>query len=160
MISIRWMSESDLDATAQLHALVFPRQQQSQQWLLCNLRGAPRQLLLVAEQHGEILGYILWSQKSGFRTEVVLELEQLAVTPARQGAGIGRRLITDSLALVRSQLASREAHIKHILVSTRADNPAQQLYASTLGAQVAATIPQLYSADEVLMIARNLAISP
>ncbi|MEF1228663.1 N-acetyltransferase, partial [Vibrio fortis] len=33
---------------------------------------------------------------------------------------------------------------------------AQQLYKSTLGAEVETTISNLYSADEVLMIARNV----
>jgi hypothetical protein len=46
--------------------------------------------------------------------------------------------------------------IKHFMVTTRADNYAQKLYQKTLGAQVESTITDLYSADEVLMLARNV----
>lgn len=94
--------------------------------------------------------------KSGFRPEAVIELEQLAVSPDYQGKGIGRRLITDSLPLMKQQAAEKQSVLKHILVTTRADNHAQELYKSTLGAEVEATISNLYSADEVLMIARNI----
>lgn len=37
----------------------------------------------------------------------------------------------------------------------RADNYAQSRYRNILGAQVEATIANLYSADEVVMVARN-----
>ncbi len=110
----------------------------------------------VAEAAGQIAGYIHWTQKSGFRPEVVLELEQLAVDPASQGQGIGRRLIVDSLPLVRAQLREREAHLKHVMVTTRTDNHAQELYRRTLGVEVEATLQDVYSGDEVIMIVRNL----
>jgi hypothetical protein len=38
----------------------------------------------------------------------------------------------------------------------RSDNHAQRLYAATLNASVEATIRNLYSADEVVMIAQNI----
>ncbi|CCN70093.1 3-oxoacyl-(Acyl carrier protein) synthase (fragment) [Vibrio nigripulchritudo SFn118] len=107
-----------------------------------------------------MVGYIIWVQKSGFRPEAVLELEleQLAVSPKSQGQGIGRMLIKKSLPLVKEQLSSQGSVLKHILVTTRADNFAQKLYQSKLGAQVETTISNLYSADEVLMIARNVGV--
>ncbi|WP_221885487.1 GNAT family N-acetyltransferase [Vreelandella populi] len=97
------------------------------------------------------------AQKSGFRPEAVLELEQLAVMPDFQGNGVGRQLIIDSLPLVKKQLALKNSVLKSVLVSTRADNHAQKLYRNTLGAEVVARISNLYSADEVLMVARDLA---
>ena len=42
----------------------------------------------VAESNGEIRGFIHWTQKSGFRQQVVLELEQIAVHPHFHGQGI------------------------------------------------------------------------
>lgn len=51
-------------------------------------------------------GYILWNQKSGFRPEVVLELEQVAVAPEFRGQGIGRKLIEVSLPDVRARLSN------------------------------------------------------
>ena len=109
----------------------------------------------VAEEGSAIVGYIHWTQKSGFRPETVLELEQIAVTPEQQGRGIGRRLIDESLPLMRERLSERGAHIEAIMVTTRADNYAQRLYRDALGAEVECTIKDLYSADEVIMIARN-----
>ena len=113
-------------------------------------------LCYVQEHEGTIVGYIIWGQKSGFRPRVVLELEQIAIHPTVQGKGLGQKLIEQSLELVKSQLAKRDATLKHILVSTRADNAAQKLYRRVLGAEVEATLTNLFSADEVYMVARNV----
>ncbi|WP_295892217.1 GNAT family N-acetyltransferase [uncultured Vibrio sp.] len=150
------MTKEDLPSAALVHQSAFVRQKDSSEWLTCNLNAFPRYLIYVAEDSEDILGYIIWVQKSGFRPEAVLELEQLAVTPKSQGKGIGRKLIVDSLPQVKQQLALKYSVLKHILVTTRADNFAQELYRSTLGAEVETTISNLYSADEVLMIARNV----
>lgn len=155
-MEIRFMGNADLNATAEIHKATFVRQQLSRAWLSCNLIAFPRVLSFVAESDGVILGYIIWVQKSGFRPQVVLDLEQVAVLPNCQGQGVGRALIEESLPLVRAQLAERGANLKHIMVTTREDNRAQRLYQQTLGAQVEATIANLYSADEVMMIARNV----
>lgn len=111
----------------------------------------------VATSNDQCVGYCWWTQKSGFRPEVVLELEQIAVAPEFQGEGIGARLITESLHDVRSVLAMHDSVLKHVMVTTRADDQAQRLYASILGAEVKALVPDLYSYDEVVMIARNVA---
>ncbi|NOI40273.1 GNAT family N-acetyltransferase [Vibrio sp. 070316B] len=150
------MTEADLDGAALVHQATFVRQQKSKKWLQCNLSAAPRFLNFVAESDGEIVGYIIWVQKSGFRPEAVLELEQLAVLPSAQGQGLGKKLILDSLRQVKQKLSEQGSTLKHVLVTTRADNFAQKLYQSTLGAEVETTISNLYSADEVLMIARNV----
>jgi ribosomal protein S18 acetylase RimI-like enzyme len=109
----------------------------------------------VATEDNRICGYVLWAEKSGFRDEVVLELEQIGVLPNHQGRGIGKALILNSLPRVANQLSERGARLKAVVVTTRTDNGAQGLYRKTLGAQVEAVIPNLYSADEVIMIARN-----
>ena len=155
---IRFMNVTDLSSVAQVHRQAFTRQKKSFEWLQCNLNAAPRFLNFVAIVNDEIVGYIIWVQKSGFRSEAVLELEQLAVEPSFQAQGIGRKLITESLPLVKVSLAENGSSLKHILVTTRADNFAQKLYKDTLGAEVETTISNLYSADEVLMIARFVSI--
>ncbi len=155
---IRLMKKEDLLDTSNVHKAAFVRQKNSFEWLECNLNAAPRFLNFVAESNGEVVGYIIWVQKSGFRPEAVLELEQLAVSPNFQGKGIGRKLIKESLPLVKQHLLSNDSILKHILVTTRADNYAQELYKSTLNAKVETTISNLYSADEVLMIARNVSV--
>src|SRR5712691_1740056 len=87
--------------------------------------------------------------------QVVLELEQIAVAPLEQGRGLGEALIRKSLPDIAVQLAERGATLDAVLISTRTDNRAQRLYRKALGAEVGATIPSLYSADEVIMVARD-----
>jgi ribosomal protein S18 acetylase RimI-like enzyme len=154
-LRIRAYSESDLDAIADIHAQAFVRQQHSKEWLACNARAHPRMRLYVAELEAEVRGFILWTEKSGFREGAVLELEQIAVAAAYRKRGIGEALVTQSLADVAKQLAARSATIRAVVVSTRADNDAQRLYRKTLGAEIEAKVPSLYSGDEVLMVARN-----
>ena len=155
-MKVRLMEKTDLDNVAEIHRLTFVRQQNSLQWIQCYFNAFPRFLNFVAEKEGKILGYIIWIQKSGFRPQAVIELEQLAVSSNFQNQGVGRQLITESLALVNNHLSLNGSTLKHILVTTRADNFAQQLYKSTLGAEIETTITNLYSDDEVLMIARNV----
>ena len=158
-MKIRPFNKKDLAKTAAVHKAAFVRQQMSTEWIASNFQAYPRVQYFVAEtKNDEIVGYIHWCQKGGFRSEVVLELEQLAVHPGFQGQGIGTRLIRDSLPHVKEQLASRGARVKHVIVTTRTDNHAQKLYRKTLGAEIETTIRSLYSADEVFMIARNVKI--
>jgi len=155
-LEIRSMNREDIAAVAAVHESAFPRQTCSKEWIQCNFSAFPRMQFFVADSNNEILGFIHWSQKSGFRKAVVMELEQIAVAPEVQGRGIAERLITGSLPIVRKKLAERGAILKNLFVTTRADNKAQQLYRKVLGAKVEATIRDLYSADEVLMVARDI----
>ena len=150
------MVEDDIYSVAKVHHQTFSRQRRSEKWIKCNFRAAPRMQYYVAVSHSNIVGYIHWTQKSGFRPEVVIELEQIAVLPELQGQGIGRRLIDESLPLLKKELKMCQATLKHIIVTTRADNYAQRLYRKTIGAEVECTLRDLYSADEVIMIARNV----
>jgi len=150
------MAEEDLKDASKAHAEAFVRQKLSYKWLECTLNAFPRTLCYVSVFEEEIVGYIIWAQKSGFRPKVVLELEQIAVLPAHQGRGIGRKLIEKSLHLVKAHLLDQGSTLNHIVVTTRADNYAQRLYKQVLGAEVEAEINNLYSADEVFMVARNV----
>ena len=152
------MSKEDLSQASIVHEQAFPRQQNSHKWLECSFKAYPRILCYVAIINETVVGYIVWSQKSGFRPEAVVELEQIAVLPKYQGQGIGQMLIQQSLPNVRQQLSNQESSLKHVIVTTRADNFAQKLYKQVLGAKVEATIANLYSADEVIMVARNVQI--
>ena len=77
-------------------------------------------------------------------------------TPDWQRQGIARQLISQSLEDVRDLLDQRNVRLKHILVTTRTDNEAQRLYRLTLNAEIEATLTDFYSADEVIMVARNV----
>lgn len=156
-MNIRQFEKEDLVSTSEVHKAAFIRQSMSYEWIECNSNAYPKSQIFVAEKKDkEIVGYIHWCQKSGFRLEVVLELEQLAVHPSCQGKGIGTKLVKESLPQVQKQLKTRNAEIKHVVVTTRADNFAQKLYKKTLNAEAEATIVNLYSADEVFMISRNI----
>jgi len=153
---VRSMREDDLAEAAMIHTNAFPRQRHSKAWLSCTLKAAPRTLCFVIEQGHQIQGYIIWAQKSGFRPEAVVELEQIAIDPSQQNRGLGQLLIEQSLQQVKEQLGSVGSSVKLILVSTRADNHAQSIYRKVLGAEVEATISNLFSGDEVYMVARDV----
>jgi hypothetical protein len=65
-------------------------------------------------------------------------------------------LITESIAQMDRPLKKQGARIKSILVTTRTDNQAQGLFRRVLRAEPQAVIKDLYSADEVIMLARNI----
>ncbi|MGB7386386.1 MAG: N-acetyltransferase [Pseudomonas neustonica] len=155
-VSVKEMQHVDLEAASEIHRLAFTRQQHSLEWLESNLKATPRILCYVAYTGAFCIGYIIWSQKAGFRPSAVIELEQIAVSPSFQGNGIGKILITRTLPDVARKLRGQGSVLKHILVTTRADNHAQRLYRKVLGAEVEATLSNLYSADEVIMVARNV----
>ncbi|MEH6798553.1 MAG: GNAT family N-acetyltransferase [Halopseudomonas sabulinigri] len=156
LLIVRSMTLTDLQGAAEVHRLAFVRQRLSRDWLTATLAAHPRFLSFVATEQPRVVGYILWAQKSGFRDQAVMELDQIAVLPTEQGRGIARCLIDESLPLVKQQLCRQGSTLKHIIVNTRADNHAQRLYRSALGAEVVATIADLYSADEVLMLSRDM----
>ena len=152
---VRSYSDRDLFQVARIHAETFPRQGRSHEWISCNVKAHPRVRCYVSEFDGEISGYIMWIEKGGFRARVVLELEQIAVRAKCRNRGIGADLIERSLADINIDIASRGRELGVVMVTTRADNHAQQLYRKTLGAEVATVIPSLYSSDEIVMVARN-----
>lgn len=157
-MKIRSMTKHDLLNVSKVHREAFPRQLHSEKWIDCNFNAYPRIRYFVAEEGETILGYAQWMEKSGFRKDVVLELEQIAVLTSKQKQGVGSALISQSLKMIKEELKQRDAYIKHILVTTRTDNAAQKLYKNVLNAQQEVVIANLFSADEVLMIARNPSI--
>ena len=154
-LSIRKATLQDSASIVAIHRAAFARQTHSAQWVAATLAAEPRFLVYVAELGAEMVGYIFWAQKSGIRPDAVLELDQVAVLQRHQGQGYAEQLIRGSMALAEQQLAQTGQRVKAVLVSTRADNPAQRLYAKTLGVNTVAHIDDLYSAAEVLMVAKR-----
>lgn len=110
-MKIRSMRKQDLFNVAKVHKEAFPRQLHSEQWITCNFNAYPRIRLFVAEDEGTILGYVQWIEKSGFRKEVVLELEQIAVLPLQQKHGVGSLLISESLKMIKEEYFEEEDRI-------------------------------------------------
>lgn len=155
-ILITYIHPDDIKEVARIHAQQFPRQNDSITWIKCNFSAFPRIMIFVArDEKDKVVGYIQWVQKSGFRKEVVLELEQIAVLQDRQNQGIGTTLIKNSLQSLKTYFDDNGSIIKTIIVSTRSDNKAQSLYKNVLKASPIAMIPALYSHDEVIMIAKD-----
>lgn len=151
------MHADDTSIVAKIHAQAFSRQHSSEKWIACNFAAFPRIMIFVArDEQDKVIGYIQWIHKSGFRQEAVIELEQIAVLKTKQQQGIATKMIQESLNQIKDYLRDNKSFLKSILISTRTDNHAQALYKKALGAQVIATVRDLYSADEVLMLAKSL----
>jgi GNAT superfamily N-acetyltransferase len=126
------LKEADLTGAARVHQLAFTRQRKSREWLAAKLRAYPATYSYTAKIGAEIVGGILWTHKSGFREQAVIELEQIFVLPERQHKGIGAALILRSLADVNAQIEKEGFRIGTLCVNTRSDNNALKLYESTL----------------------------
>ena len=151
------MHSDDIEAVAKIHAQAFPRQRDSSGWISCNFAAYPRIMLFVArDENDKVIGYIQWIQKSEFRLESVVELEQIAVNKLHQGCGIGALLISKSLVHIKDYLSDSHSTLKAILVSTRTDNEAKALYEKALKAKEIAVIKDLYSHDEVILMSREV----
>lgn len=127
----------------------------AREWVKCNFRCYPRMQYFLCRCKGDVIGYILWLEKGGFRRKSVWELEQIAVRKGYRGKGVGTRLIEKSLKKVREYLKSRDSVLKLIEVTTGTSNRAQELYRKVLGARPEAVIKNLFRDDEVIMVARK-----
>lgn len=123
-------------------------------WIKCNFNAFPRMQYFVAKSGNQVLGYILWVEKGGFRKKSVWELEQIALNGNFRGQGIGTKLIKKSLLEIKKYLEKRGSNLKLIKVTTGIENSAQNLYRKTLGAEVECVIKDLFRGDEVIMFTR------
>lgn len=156
---VRSACQGDMRHIAAIHAACFARQHRSSEWIACQFAAYPLKRIFVATLggEGEIVGYLILAEKSGFRQDVVIELEQIAVAPEQQGRGVAAELICNSLSAVEQALIDRGATMRSVLVTTRSDNAAQKLYRKVLGAEIVARIPSLFdAADEVVMLSNLL----
>jgi len=123
-------------------------------WVACNFNAFPRMQYFIAKNKKEIIGYILWVEKGGFRKESVWELEQIAVKKAFQGQGTGSQLVKKSFLEIKNYLKKRKSFLKLVEVTAGSQNQAQNLYKKTLGAKPECIIKDWLRSDEVIMIAR------
>ena len=163
MIIVRQMLQSEINIVAHIHKEAFPNDGdtyfQSQQWIYSKFLGWPVNRYYVAVNENKIIGYILWVEMGGFRTNCVLELEQLAVSTDWRGQGVGTHLIDKSLTQVASILANEKRILKLVEITTGTTNEVQKLYIKTLDAIVECKKRDFFDEDEVVMIARFSSIN-
>lgn len=102
MLKLREEAQEDFAAVEQLVTAAFDQPGEAR--LVAALRKANAATLsLVAEDHGEILGHVLYSPVTVDGLAVpVLGLAPISVLPARQRRGVGSLLMRESLARVRA----------------------------------------------------------
>jgi putative acetyltransferase len=70
-------------------------------------KSCPERLALVAEEHGQVVGHILFTPATittaGDEKITGMGLAPIAVTPDLQGQGIGSRLVTVGLAILKEE---------------------------------------------------------
>lgn len=150
-MNIRQAEESDLLSISQVYANCFPREVNHEAWINACFNSFPKSIYYVFEDKQHIKGYILWSIKNGFRTNTIVELEQLGVHHEHSGQGIGRQLITESFTLFTSHITQLGFDIGAVIVTTSEGNYAEKLYQSTLGVTHNGTIEGYGSGNELIL---------
>lgn len=156
--TIRRAQEKDLSKIAQIGSLSFSGLrpvERGEQWVQACWQAAPRFSYWVAEVLGDVVAYILWQEKGGFRRDAVIELEQIATQPDMRGRGIGTDLVTRSLAGLEEELKARGSRLKLVEVTTGTEQQAIDFYRRTLRAEVVCQIPDFFRGDECVLIARR-----
>lgn len=154
-MDIRRVEKEEIQSVANVHGATFGGHKNSEEWIRCNFNAYPRIQMFAAEEDEGIKSFIMWTQRSGFRENSVLELEQIAVHPDDQGEGIGTELTEESPSVVKDRLAERGSEIQTIIGGTRTDNEAQRLYKKTLNAEPAAIIEDYASGNELFVVSRR-----
>lgn len=160
---IRAARPEDLEAIAEIGSEAFSGLRplaQARSWVTACWNAAPRMRYWVAESEGQVVGYILWIEKGGFRAQAVLELEQIAVRASTRRSGIGATLIRTSLEGMREALRQRGSRLKLVEITTGSEQGALAFYDRVLGAKVVGKIPDFFRGDEYLLITREPEPSP
>jgi putative acetyltransferase len=99
-VSIRYARPDDHPAIAQVIAAAFGRADEAK--LVAQLRADGDAIFeLVAEEDGAVAGHIFFSRLWADRFELYGALAPLAVTPARQGQGLGGKLVRSGVEWAR-----------------------------------------------------------
>ena len=150
-MNIRLATEHDIDSISQIYMNCFPDERNHLLWIKSSFNSFPRGVYYVVEQQGIIAGYILWCVKNGFRDATIIELEQVAVDPQYNGAGLGRRLIANSFERFKQHVKDTGHRVGAVMVTTTEGNYAENLYKSTLHVSRAAILTGYASGNEVIL---------
>lgn len=148
---IRLANKSDIKHISKVYSVCFPKETNHDLWINSCFNSFPKSVYYVYEEYNEIQGYILWSVKNGFRTNAIVELDQLGVHPDYSGQGIGRKLITQSFEIFKSHIAELGHDVGSVMVTTSQGNYAEELYKSTLGVTRNGIIKEYGSGNELIL---------
>jgi len=105
----------------------------------------------VAEEDGEIVGFISWGLYDRYAKQIILEIAWMAIEEERQGRGIGKELLEKSLKEVKDSW--RGLQVVAIIVDTDEENrKAQRFYERTLRPFQKVVIPKVWSDGEGTII--------
>ncbi len=115
MRDLRW---TDLPELTRLEADLFPDDAWALETWWAELAGRPRRSYVVEEQDGRVAGYA--GVDLGGE---VADVMTMAVAPAAQGRGLGRRLLDELVTRAEAD------HAAYLMLEVREDNgPARKLY--------------------------------
>lgn len=153
-IKVRLAVKDDLANISEVYKNCFPREKHHAEWISANFSAFPRMRYYVAIVDEMLIGYALWSVKSGFRDKSIVELEQLAVVPELRGRGTGKQLLEQSFDQFKQYLKERSIAIKAVYLTTRDGNNAEGLYRKVFGVEREGVIKNYGSGDEVILFKR------
>ena len=148
---IRKAQKADLVRIAEIYAACFPREESHFEWIDAIYHSYPKGVYYVLEVNNEVIGYILWCFKNGFRKKSIIELEQVGVHPDFSGKGFGRVLIKDSFDEFKALVKEQGFVVGALLVTTSEGNYAESLYKSILGVETASKIQGYGSGNELIL---------
>jgi len=150
-MNIRKALDSDLSEISNIYEVCFPRESNHGNWVRACFSSAPKSVYYVIESESQIIGYILWCVKNGFRAQSIVELEQIGIHPDHSGKGHGKLLVKLSFSEFQQHVKDLGFSIGAILVTTSEGNYAEKIYKSTIGVRTAATINGYGSGNELIL---------
>lgn len=126
----------------------------AEKWVESHFKQGDQYQYFVAEQNGQVVGYISWEIKGGFMREIpVLELEQLAVDVDSRGQGLGKALVRESIVEMKNWIKENQPKATkfRVVVWTKKDNIAAQRIYQGICNQGAKGEREIYGAEEVML---------
>ncbi|GAA1328428.1 ribosomal protein S18-alanine N-acetyltransferase [Leucobacter albus] len=146
-VALRDATLDDLDAVAELEALLFGSDAWSREMVREELAGEHRRYVVLEADDGALCGYagVLVLGADG-------DIQTIAVAPGLRGKGLGRALMNELISEADRRGATR------VFLEVRADNPvARALYAS-LGFAEIGVRPRYYQPEGIDAIVMQLQI--
>jgi ribosomal-protein-alanine N-acetyltransferase len=133
------MAWTDIERLAELEAELFPHDAWSQATWWSELAGRPRRSYVVEESaDGDLLAYAGLDLGGD-----VADVMTMAVAPAAQGRGLGRRLLEQLVARAEAD------HAAYLMLEVRADNATARALYGSRGFEVVSVRRRYYQPGDV-----------